>query len=213
MKEHNYTIPINEALEAHVPCFLCKIEADLEKRALEYFMGAAVMEPAVRIAMNEKGFCRAHCMEMYETANKLPLALAMETRLLHIRKNLEKQKHPQKDGAPHGCAVCERVQKQMEKCVENALWLMRQEKAFLDKYLATDGVCVHHFYQLTKRMHRTEGALYKTLHAHMEGKLLALEKDLERFRNMFDYRSQDTDRAWAAEVLPRAITTLGTGKE
>ena len=211
MKEHNYTIPINEALEENVPCFICKIEADLEARALEYYMGAAVMEPAVRIEMNEKGFCRTHLSALYEGANKLPLALALETRMKSVLQKLEKA--PKKSGAPHTCVVCDRVHGQMEKCEENVLWLLRHEADFLPKYLAGDGVCLHHYYHITDKLRRGEAALYKAIHAHMVQRLKKESADLERFRNLFDYRSREEEGAWAADVLPRAIKTLGAGRE
>lgn len=213
MKEHNYTIPINEAIEAHVPCFLCKIEEDLEKNALGYYMGAAVMEPSVRVEMNQKGFCRKHTDAMHEmNTRKLPLALAMETRLHSIQETLEKQKKLPISFIPT-CVVCDRVDAQMEKCIENCLWLLRHEAVFFEKYKASEGVCVQHFYRLAAGLRRKENELYKMLHTHMTDKLARLGADINKFRNMFDYRNEDKSWEGADKVLPYASAIISSERK
>lgn len=209
MKEHNYTIPLNEALEADVSCFLCKIEDELDARALEYYMGAAVMEPGVRIETNEKGFCRHHAETMLEMPKKLPLLLALETRLITLQKTLAKEKTPGKPKAV-SCAVCERVKGQMDHCLENCLWLLKNEPEFLEKFLHSKGVCLHHFYALRARMGRGDKALYAAIHEHMTKKLAALGEDIHTFTKSFDYRF--TPPEGIGEVPTRAVETL-TGKK
>lgn len=205
MKEHNYTIPLTEALEENVSCFLCKIEDDLESRALEYYMGAAVMEPNVRIETNEKGFCRHHAEEMLEMPKKLPLLLALQTRLDTIEKKFKKEKKPGK--VPEKtCAVCDRVAGQMDKCLDNCLWLLRKEPDFLQKYLDSQGVCLHHFHVLSGKMGRSDAELYAKLYAHMEKKLEKLAKDIDAFTRSFDYRN--TPDASMGAVPGRAVETL-----
>ena len=56
MKETIYTIPINEAFEAKCGCPLCTLRRKLERDSVEYIMGAAMMEPDVRIETNKRGF-------------------------------------------------------------------------------------------------------------------------------------------------------------
>ena len=210
MKEHNYTIPLTEALEAEVSCFLCKIEDELSERALAYYMGAAVMEPAVRMETNEKGFCRYHGEKMLEMPKKLPLVLALQTRLSEIQKQVKKMKKPGKGHTP-SCAVCDRTREQMEKCLENCLWLLKKEPDFLNKYLQSQGVCLHHFYALTEKMGKGDGDLYKVLHAHMEEKLQKLEGRVEAFARSFDYRSHAEENLGS---VPRfAVETLTERKK
>ncbi len=205
MKEHNYTIPLNEALEKNVSCFLCDLEEGLLERALEYYMGAAVMEPNVRIETNEKGFCRAHGERMLKMTKKLPLMLALETRLDTMLQTLGKEKKPPKD-RKKTCAVCDRVEGQMNKCLENCIWLLKTEPQFLEKYLASDGVCLHHFYALCNRLGRGDAALYGKLHSHMEQKLESLREDIAAFTKSFDY--QTAPRENLGSVPPRAVETL-----
>ena len=56
-KETIYTIPINEAFEKNSECPLCEIEKRLEKEAVEYALGPAMMEPDHRELSNQKGYC------------------------------------------------------------------------------------------------------------------------------------------------------------
>ncbi len=205
MKEHNYTIPLTEALEAEVSCFLCKIEDELEERALEYYMGAAVMEPNVRIETNEKGFCRHHAEEMLEMPKKLPLLLALQTRLDAIEKNFKKEKKPGRI-PEKTCAVCERAQGHMDKCLDNCLWLLKKEPDFLHKYMESEGVCLHHFHALSEKMGRADGELYTQLHTHMEKKLEKLSADIDSFTRSFDYRNTPGENMGA--VPGKAVETL-----
>ncbi len=205
MKEHNYTIPLTEALEEGHSCFLCKIEKDLTERALEYYMGAAVMEPSVRIETNALGFCRTHGEAMLGMQKKLPLMLALETRLDTLEKEFLKAKKPGKHRGKT-CAVCARRDGQMDKCLENCLWLLRKEPEFLEKYLSTEGVCLSHFYALSEKMGKGDAALYKVLYAHMAEKLSRLRGEIGEFTRSFDYRTVPGKDI--GKTPPRAVETL-----
>lgn len=205
MKEHNYTIPLNEALEKNVSCFLCDLEKLLEDRALDYYMGAAVMEPNVRIETNAKGFCRLHGEKMLAMQKKLPLMLALETRLDTMLSELKKNKKPPK-ARKKTCAVCDRVAGQMDKALENCAWLLKNEPQFLEKYLASDGVCLHHFYALCEKFGRGDGALYEKLHGAMVKKLENLRGDITGFTRGFDYKTAPKENM--GSVPPRAVETL-----
>lgn len=205
MKEHNYTIPLNEALEENVSCFLCSLEDRFSERALEYYLGAAVMEPDVRIETNAKGFCRLHGEKMLSMQKKLPLMLAMETRLDTLLKELQKNKKPPKERTKT-CAVCDRVAEQMDKALENCVWLLKKEPQFLEKYLESDGVCLHHFYALCEKLGRGDGVLYEKLHAHMARKLENLRADITAFTRGFDYKTMPKENM--GSIPPRAVETL-----
>ena len=75
MAEQLYTIPINEAFEQYEGCPLCRLRAKLEKQSLNYIMGAAMMEPDIRIVTNRLGFCRNHFHQMLDMGNRLSFAL------------------------------------------------------------------------------------------------------------------------------------------
>lgn len=86
MKEHIYTIPITEAFAEDCECPLCLCEEKLEREALEYMLGPAMMEPDHRIETNRVGFCTMHYGRMYATGeNRLAYALVLDT---HLREKL-----------------------------------------------------------------------------------------------------------------------------
>ena len=69
MKEKIYTIPVNEAFSEDCECPLCHLEKKLESDAVDYTLGAAMMEPDYRILSNELGFCRRHCSMLIRKHN------------------------------------------------------------------------------------------------------------------------------------------------
>ena len=89
MKEKIYTIPINEAIEENSECPFCIITKKLETEAIDYTLGAAMMEPDYRILCNEKGFCNHHSSLLFKKPNKLSLALVLDTRFEEMRKQLK----------------------------------------------------------------------------------------------------------------------------
>lgn len=84
MAEQIYTIPINEAFEQRDGCPLCRMREKLERESLEYVMGAAMMDPDVRIRTNRLGFCRSHYDKMLAMKNRLSLALMLESHLEEV---------------------------------------------------------------------------------------------------------------------------------
>ena len=79
MPEKIFTIPINEAFDERDGCPLCRMRDKLEEQTLESALGAAMMEPAIRIEMNREGFCNPHLQAMYRKKNKLALGLILES--------------------------------------------------------------------------------------------------------------------------------------
>ena len=49
MRDDICTIPVTDAFEENDGCPICRMYDTVEKRILEYIMGAAMMEPDVRI--------------------------------------------------------------------------------------------------------------------------------------------------------------------
>lgn len=72
MKESIYTIPVSEILEPRQGCPLCILRDTLEKRAVEYIMGAAMMEPDVRQETNRQGFARPITVRCCPSATGFP---------------------------------------------------------------------------------------------------------------------------------------------
>ena len=91
-----YTIPINEAFDkaedSESPiCPFCELYEMLENNALEAVMGAAMMEPDIRIETNRLGFCRGHFNRIYEKGNRLGLALILESHIAEVNEKVFKK--------------------------------------------------------------------------------------------------------------------------
>ena len=93
MLDSIYTIPIKDVFEPKDGCPICRLRDTLETRCIEYILGAAMMEPDIRIMTNEQGFCRKHFNMMFKNKNKLSLALILES---HLDTISTKEQNPKK---------------------------------------------------------------------------------------------------------------------
>ena len=90
MKYHIDTIPIWDAAKKDGECLLCALERRTELGEAERYLGASVMEPDVRIRVNERGFCRKHHAMLFTMSNRLGHALMLESHMIENRERLEK---------------------------------------------------------------------------------------------------------------------------
>ena len=171
MKEKIYTIPVNEAFDTDCEGPFCVLERNLENEAVEYALGAAMMEPDNRIESNNKGFCGRHFRMLYDYPNRLGLALVLDTHLEEIRKKLSKRgknlpsasgglfkRSPAKIAAAQlaetisdirkPCVICERISHTMERYIAVSVELWADEADFKKKFENSKGVCLKHFEEL-----------------------------------------------------------------
>lgn len=170
MKEKIYTIPVNEAYETDCACPLCYLADKLEKEAVDYALGAAMMEPDYRLESNDKGFCQKHVAMLYQSPNKLSLSLILDTHLEELRKKIgayekdarslpgEKgglfKKSSAEDFAArfsaklnemhHSCIICDRIAHTMERYIDVLFYLWDNDPAFELKFKNSKGVCLPH---------------------------------------------------------------------
>ena len=186
MAEQLYTIPINEAFEEYDGCPLCRLRRKLERQSLEYIMGAAMMEPDIRIVTNRLGFCREHFRTMLGMGSRLSLALMLESHLQYLWENTPEpdSRVPGRlgrirkyDGESPGsemtaraksCYVCARVTDFEKKCVSNVVYIYKKDPSFPDKLRAQPYFCLEH-----------AGALLDAAKSELsEERYLALSRDL-----------------------------------
>lgn len=162
LAEQLYTIPINEAFDEFDGCPLCRLRSKLEAQSLDYIMGAAMMDPDVRIVTNQTGFCRTHFHKMLSMGNRLSLALMLESHLDSVSALVPdpSEKRPGKLGklkkydgdtpAPElaqqakSCYVCQRAGKFEEKYVSNVVYIWKKDAAFRDKLKKQPYFCMEH---------------------------------------------------------------------
>ena len=174
MKETIYTIPVNEAYETDCECPLCELEKKLEKDAIDFSLGGAMMEPDFRLISNEKGYCINHYRMMFKTPSKLQMALVLDTHLMEIRKTLsEFESLPQlnetdkkgflKKGnigdaiqkisksiekTQTSCVICDKINDTMARYVDVLLYMWANDEVFKEKFESSKGVCLKHFKML-----------------------------------------------------------------
>lgn len=232
MKEKIYTIPLTEAYETDCECPFCHIEEEIEGRAVEYAVGASMMEPDSRIISNEKGFCGRHYRAMQEESKALSFALILDTHLNEIisrikvcsnssvpKKKLFRKSIKDKSiteflsTLESSCVVCDKINDTMFKFAEVFWYLYKNEKEFKSKVLNSKGFCLPHFRLLLENVcSEIKGAEAKKC----TDELIELElKNLERlnsevnwFTKKFDYRF--TDEPWnnAEDAPKRAVIKL-----
>ena len=86
MRYHIDTIPVWDAAKIDGECLLCALQRRVELQQIEYSLGASVMEPDVRIQVNQKGFCQHHQRMLFKGDNRLGHALMLESHLTEIQR-------------------------------------------------------------------------------------------------------------------------------
>ena len=92
MRESILTIPINEVFEPREGCPICAMRNTVEQHISEYIMGAAMMEPDVRMETNRLGFCHTHFNSLLKQNNRLSLGLMLNTYLGTLRGEIFENK-------------------------------------------------------------------------------------------------------------------------
>ena len=90
MKYHIDTIPIWDAARLDGECQLCALERRTELGEADRYLGASVMEPDIRIRVNDRGFCRKHHAMLFTMSNRLGHALMLESHMIENREKLAK---------------------------------------------------------------------------------------------------------------------------
>jgi hypothetical protein len=88
MKYQLETIPIWDAYKKETECPLCLLEAKAEKNYINFFLGSSIMNPEMRVKVNETGFCPSHYRKLFDAReNRHGLGLMTNT-YLHRQKEL-----------------------------------------------------------------------------------------------------------------------------
>ncbi len=213
MSEKIFTIPINEAFDSHDGCPMCRLRSALEESTLSYTLGAAMMEPDVRIKMNGAGFCREHLSALRSMKNKLALALILESHLADVsaffdtpvseKKGLFSSKQPRADAGDQlrelsgSCFVCRRVRSTELRYFSNVAWLWESDEKFRDRLRAQPFICVTHaagILEAGRRELRAENyrSLYEAIAELDRAYLEKLRADITEFTVSFDHRNAGT---------------------
>ena len=238
MKEHIHTIPVNDAFLSGDECPFCFLERKVEQSTIRYVIGpgASYMEPDVRAATDEVGFCTQHTKKLYDYGNTLGSALILQTYYARILKDLQEQMEnyeiPQKkplfsrkksnvEGETrwqrlqqkvNTCFICDRIESHMERYYATFFYLLKDEE-FRHRVETSKGFCLRHF---TRLMTTAEEELpnnqrewfYTTVLKVMKDNLTRVKEDLDWLIAKYDYRNASADWKNSKDALPRAMQKL-----
>lgn len=227
MRESILTIPISEILEPMEGCPICRMRDILEQRTVEYIMGAAMMEPDVRIETNRAGFCHTHFTQMLGQKNRLSLALMLQTHLdethnkLFSRKKLFEPKNARKKKLSEineSCFVCEKVDWGMERLMRTFFEMYGQED-FRELLSRQEFICLPHYDLLTSlspaHLSPKDAEGFNSLVGQLTEKyILTLYEDVSKYCSMYDYRNSGKDADWgnSKDSIERAVKFLTSRK-
>lgn len=217
MKEHIYTIPLNEHFGKLESCPLCSLFRMMEYNEIETITGASMMEPSVRIQTNREGFCEKHLMQITQSGKKLPVALMFQSHMEEIfdeimSKNGETQQKKLAE-LESSCYVCRRIKSNMDSIYSNFFHLYKNDSKFHDVFLKQKGFCLPHYRELlfygTKNLSKKEFKLFSEEIKGLEMKYLEeLKGDVDWFCKKFDYRFAKEDWKNSRDAVERTVYTL-----
>lgn len=232
MKEDICTIPVNEVFATKDGCPICRMRAELEERALDFVLGAAMMEPDVRHETNRLGFCPEHFNMMSTRGNRLSLALMLESHLMEIDKTVFEKHRPSVLHSPaaqaaasaadasaltHSCYVCDRITRSVDKELDTLFKLWKKEAEFRESVARQPCFCLQDYSLLiTKGMKSLDKKsfpeFYETISKVTRNGLSLLKTDISGFCKMYDYHNNGTDFGNLYDSVKNAIAFL-TGRQ
>ena len=227
MRDNIYTIPVSEVFEPKCGCPICRLRDTLENRCVEYIMGAAMMEPDIRIETNRLGFCTDHFEMMLGQKNRLSLALMLESHLQELRKGkykdivLKAEAKPRKRAemgtVNDSCFVCSQIESAMGGMLNTVMKQWERDADFRKLFGEQEYICLPHAEKLLTVAHDTLGRkeyppfkelVLSLLDKHLE----SVGADVSHFCKMFDYRNAGPNADWgnSRDSIERAILALST---
>lgn len=234
MNYHLDTIPIWDAYKEGGECPLCRIRAHNEKMYVDNFLGGSVMEPAVRIEVNQKGFCGHHFKLLYDKKNRLGLALMGHTYLKETIKRLEAHAaeingqggrstlfgkkndsgaNRAAGDAARGCILCERLKVTMQRYAYTLCYMWKREPEFKRALTASKGFCLPHYAEVLEaapeELSGKDLAEFNQTLTKLElDNLNRIEKEIEWFTLKFDYRNHDKPWGDSQDAVERTVNKL-----
>ncbi|MBC8610646.1 hypothetical protein H8702_05850 [Massilimaliae timonensis] len=232
MRDSIYTIPVNEVFEPRCGCPICTMRDILEERSVEYIMGAAMMEPDVRVETNRQGFCRFHYGMMLKQKNRLSLALMLESHLMEIQEKGMKPGEAQKGGLfskkavqaqGESCFICAKIDWAQQTMFDTIMRQYVAKEEFRTLYGEQQMLCFPHFKQLTAYAQEHMDKKWRNTFLKESTRLCrqaldTLKEDVSHYCKMFDYRNAGENADWgnSKDSIERAVyflTSRETGEK
>lgn len=214
MQEQLYTIPLNDAVDAHDECPFCFIERSVEQDLLDFVLGSgsSYMEADIRAMTDKAGFCRQHFQKMFAYGNTLGNAWILKTHYQKMISEMKKEfahfkpartslkdkfrKNTESSNSigiwirekEASCYICSHFAETYARYMDTFFYLWNQDEDFRRKIKESKGFCLHHFGDLCEA---ADGRLSNNEKEDFYSIMLPLmEQNMERLRE---------DVAWMVE--------------
>ena len=223
MRQDICTIPVSEVFEVNDGCPICRMKETVEKRIVEYIMGAAMMEPDVRIETNKLGFCEKHFDMMLNSRGRLQLALILESHIGEIGKNIFEKKlfnSASKKGdkakkLSDSCFVCSKVEWGFKNMIKTIFLSYENDRDFRNMFNSQSNICLPHYELLMssseKKNLRKYNSEFESNLTRITGEYVkSLHTDLQKYCSMYDYRAKQEAKEWGTsrDVVERSVAFL-----
>lgn len=223
MRQDICTIPISEVFEINDGCPICRMKETIEQRIIDYIMGAAMMEPDIRIETNRLGFCEHHFDMMLKSRGRLQLALMLESHINEIGKNIFAKNFFNSAGKKgnsakklsESCFICDKIEWGFSRMIETIFRCYETDREFRIMFDGQPMFCMHHFELLMnspykKLLKRYAGEFNENLTGITCDYVSSLHEDLKKYCSMYDYRSNQGKAEWGTSKnsVERAIAFL-----
>lgn len=241
MKEKLYTIPLNDAVNAHDECPFCFIERKLERDTLDFVLGnsSSYMESDIREKTDKAGFCRTHFQKMFDYGNTLGNAWILKTHYEKKQRELQavfNSHTPAKAGMKlfgkptnesnaivdwiqkqnQSCYVCEHFKYNYDRYMNTFFYMYTSDEDFRKRVCESKGFCLTHFGDLCaeadKRLKEKDLIqFYDDMKKLMTENLDRLHDDVSWMIEKFDYRNKDADWKNSKDAIQRGMQKLKGG--
>lgn len=223
MRDDICTIPVSEVFEVNDGCPICRMKKTVETHIIDYIMGAAMMEPDVRIETNKKGFCREHFRDMLSHRGRLALALMIETHLDEQKKaifdgklfNSAVSKAKKVSRLNESCFICDKIEWGMSRMVETLYRCYETEMDFRELFNNQKCFCLPHYEMLVsnldkKKMRNYGDAFLKNISRITEENIERLRADIKNYCKVYNYQGNKENCDWenAKDSVERSINFL-----
>jgi hypothetical protein len=228
MKIDICTIPVNKVFETKDGCPICRMRAELEERALDFVMGAAMMEPDVRHETNRFGFCPTHFSMMAARGNRLSLALMLESHLIEIENKVFEAHKPSLLRGPaaraqesaedarqiaRSCYVCDRTALSLDNVLDTFFKMWKKEPEFRASVAEQPCYCLQDYALLLSKGQdaldkKSFPEFYEAVSGVARSGLVQLREDISGFVKMYDYHNSGADFGSLRDAVKNAIAYL-----
>jgi hypothetical protein len=222
------TTTVREMLAGGGECLLCDLEQKAESQLLAYYLGNSVMQPQIRVKVNRCGFCASHFQALYDSGNRLGLALITHTHLLETWKRVREAEKGlgRRRGADRftrflrdrkrACLICRRLEETVRGYAFAVVYLWDKDPEFRRSLNSSRGFCLPHLavaHELAgENLSKNQlSGWYEEISALQHRALEDIEEGLKRFTTSYNYVGDTPPSKDEGAVLCRAIRKL-TGR-